>query len=137
MNQFSTLVMLDTLSEDSSPSSQFPRAHVCPTENSPRQVPRVCRSLVGAPSLLPIQRSSLIAQWFDGAIVYGQLVSYTSLPGFSTDLRNKSKTKSQLTCKGDGFVPAVPESCLLFWDRLEVGHVCASTLLLLVPHSRG
>ena len=63
MNQFSTLVMLDTLSEDSSPSSQVPRAQVCLTKNFPRQVPRVCQSLVGAPIL------AYSAQWFDSAVV--------------------------------------------------------------------
>ena len=63
MNQFSTLVMLDTLSEDSSPSSQLPRAQVCPTKNSLRQVPRVCESLVCAPIL------AYSAQWFDSAVV--------------------------------------------------------------------
>ena len=59
------------------------------------------------------RRNCLTAQRFDGAIVYGQFVSYTCLPGFSTDLRSKSKMKSQLTCKEDGFVPAVSEGCLL------------------------
>ena len=67
-----------------------------------------CRSLV-VHCLLPFQCSGLTPQWFDGAIVFGQCVPCTRLSW------NKSKTKSQLTCKEDGFVLAVPEgvSCFL------------------------
>ena len=94
--------MLDTLSEDSSPSSQFPRAQVCPTKNSLRQVPRVCQSLVGAPIL-----SGLTAQWFNGAIVHGQFC-----------LNTHALSESPLPA-----VYRTPVHCLLFaWSsgRLEV-----------------
>ena len=57
MNQFSTLVMLDTLSEDSSST----RTGLSDEKLS--EAPRVCQSLVGAPIL------AYSAQLFDSAVV--------------------------------------------------------------------
>lgn len=60
----------------------------------------------------------------DVALVFGQVVTYTCLPGFARNPKDVSTTTSEMSCTENGFVPLAPQICMpLVCDRQEFDNV--------------